>query len=175
LIDAAVLLVWILVVGGLYFGAAYLGWVNPATTLLSQVVAGTVVGIPALLLFAAWEAGARQGTVGKRHFGLRVHGTDGHSRVSVPRAFLRNALKIAAPVLLLHLAAMGLVSPGVDSWILAGIAVALPGSYLVCMFIGSGRTPYDLVAGTQVTERAGRVYLGDEISDVIESKPRRAL
>jgi uncharacterized RDD family membrane protein YckC len=174
LIDVALVLAWAIVVTGIFFAASWLGWTNGLNAALLQVILGSCVGIPALGVFAVWEAGPRQGTLGKRYYGLRIVDADG-GRVNLGRALLRNLLKIVLPMLFLHLASLSLLAPGVDSWILSIIALALPGSYLAGLFIGSGRTPYDLVANTQVTEHAGRAYLGDEISDVIESVPRRAI
>ncbi|MDR1237549.1 MAG: RDD family protein, partial [Propionibacteriaceae bacterium] len=139
LIDVALVLAWAVVVIGVFFAADWLGWTRGLTTTVVQAIIGTSVGIPALAVFAVWEASPKQGTMGKRYFGLRVVGADG-GRVNLIRALVRNLLKIGVPVLLLHLASLSLIAPGVDSWILTAIAVALPGCYLAALFIGSGRT-----------------------------------
>ncbi|MDR1430541.1 MAG: RDD family protein [Propionibacteriaceae bacterium] len=174
LVDAALVLAWALLVAVAFAVASGLGWTKTLSAIWVQAGIGGCSSIGALAFFAAWESGPRQGTPGKRCFGLRVLDADG-GRVKLPRAVLRNAAKITVPMLLAQLAGISLLAPGIDSWILTFIAVGLPMCYLVSLFTGSGRTLYDLVANTRVAEHAGRAYLGKDVSDVIESVPRRAI
>jgi uncharacterized RDD family membrane protein YckC len=108
---------------------------------------------------AVWEAGRRGASLGKRLMRLRVGTWDG-SPPPLVRALLRNALKIALPWELGHIVAFTLASPTAAGPVaviaavcgIAAFAIAI--GYVASLFIGSGRTPYDRLAGTTVRDRA---------------------
>jgi hypothetical protein len=70
---------------------------------------------------------------------------------------VRNAGKIAVPWTLGHAAALELAhtanDPDWSTWLLTVAAYVLPIWYLVSLFVGTGRTPYDRVAGALVGPR----------------------
>jgi hypothetical protein len=76
--------------------------------------------------------------------------------VGVGRALLRNILKIGLPWTIGHAAVVAIVLGSGDSaaagpvWVLTAVAYVLPLAYVISLFIGDGRTPYDRVAGTRV-------------------------
>ena len=68
---------------------------------------------------------------------------------------MRNLFKIGAPWQLGHIVAVGLAtqpSGAVPPWLwaLTVTVYLLLGSYVAALFMGSRRTPYDIVAGTDV-------------------------
>jgi uncharacterized RDD family membrane protein YckC len=102
----------------------------------------------------AWEAGGRAATPGKRVLRLAVrHGDD---RPGWRRSLVRNALKVALPWELGHTAALALAAtPTTTAAEAVGMACGIGAclialGYLVSLFVGTGRTPYDRVAGTAV-------------------------
>ena len=68
----------------------------------------------------------------------------------------RNALQIALPWAIGHVAVYGFASTSlgpVPTWVyvVTGLAYVLPVTYVLSLFLRSGRTPYDRVASTMVT------------------------
>jgi hypothetical protein len=63
---------------------------------------------------------------------------------------------VAVPWTIGHAAVYGIVASGGEStvpvqvWLLTAVAYVLPIAYVVTLFVGSGRTPYDRIAGTAV-------------------------
>jgi uncharacterized RDD family membrane protein YckC len=163
-IDAGTLAAWTLVVVGLCSLGARAGWLPAADSLLGQLLIGVLVVAPALAAFSALEAGRGQGTPGKRLFELRVLPASGHAKIGFGKTLLRNALKLALPLLLLHQAVLAAAygGPGPATWISVGVAAALPLAYLGGMCVGPGRTFYDYLLGTQVGQRAARASLPDD-------------
>jgi uncharacterized RDD family membrane protein YckC len=112
---------------------------------------------PATGWLAAWEAGRRGASPGKRLMHLRVQTGDG-SPPPLGRALLRNVLKVAFPWELGHTAAFTLASPsaagpGAVAAAVSGIAAcAIAVGYAASLFAGSGRAPYDRLAGTTVRD-----------------------
>jgi uncharacterized RDD family membrane protein YckC len=113
-----------------------------------------VLVLPATLWLTAWEAGGRAATPGKRVLRLAVrHGGD---RPGWRRSLLRNAPKVALPWELGHTAAFALAaSPTTAATEAVGMACGIGAclialGYLASLFVGTGRTPYDRVAGTAV-------------------------
>ncbi|HEX5596934.1 MAG TPA: RDD family protein [Micromonosporaceae bacterium] len=108
---------------------------------------------------AMWEAGPHSASPGKRLMRLRVWAGPG-SPAPFSRTLLRNALKVALPWELGHIAAFTLASPtaigpGADAAAVSGIAACtIAAGYAASLFIGSGLTPYDRLAGTTVRDRA---------------------
>ena len=84
---------------------------------------------------------------------LKVVSARDGERLSFGTALLRNTLKVAVPWTIGHAAAIALVgsttmSPGLV--ILTAAAYVLPLVYVVTLFAGKGRTPYDRAAGAGV-------------------------
>lgn len=115
-----------------------------------------VLVMPVTVALARFESGTREATIGKQARRLRVVDVDGRSQVSFGRALLRNAVKVAVPWGLGHVVFFGLVgsapSGSVPAWLVVTTAAAyvLPGVYLVTLFVGNGRTPYDRLSRTRV-------------------------
>jgi len=121
---------------------------------------GWLLAFASLTLPAVLYAGLLEGrygwTLGKRLLGLRVGRTG--QPPGLARGIGRNAVKFAQWELA-H-AAIWLVPgrPFVDpmpspNLAMAGVAMLIGLAYVVSLFIGDGRTPYDRVAGTRVVRR----------------------
>lgn len=127
-----------------------------ATQLSGQVTAFIVLTAPVWLYFAVLESSRQQATFGKRALRLRVVDTAGH-RISLPRALLRNGLKLI-PWELAHTCLWriegwptapeqptGLLLVGL---ILVWVIIAI---YFIWMFIDDQRRSlYDILSGTAV-------------------------
>ena len=159
LLDLAFILGWVAVVAAvavplwLQVIAAGLG------TLGLNLVVGAVVVLPVVLVLAWAEGGRYEASPGKQWTGLRVRRRDG-SPLGFWGALLRNTAKVALPWALGHAAVIALVtgtSRGVplDVWVLAGAAVSVPAIYLLSLFIGERRTPYDVLARSDVVGLGG--------------------
>jgi uncharacterized RDD family membrane protein YckC len=153
LVDWLCFLVWLGLLAAvgipLYLSGVTGQW-SAATT---NVVAALVTAVPLTVFLAVLESGAGQATVGKRVLGLRVVGARGGERLSFAAALTRNALKIAVPWTIGHAAAIGLVGapevgPGLA--VLTAAAYVLPIVYVITLFAGEGRTPYDRAGGARV-------------------------
>ena len=147
-IDCLCILGWVAVTAAVGIPLYLAGAVRPSGMALLNVIGALVIVVPVTLGLAGLEHhfGA---TAGKRALGLRVEAAG--TRPSFPRALLRNALKVALPWLIGHAAVYAVVgdpSPAV-SWLLVG-AYVLPVLYVVMLFVGSGRTPYDRISGSAV-------------------------
>jgi uncharacterized RDD family membrane protein YckC len=131
---------------------------TPSGRVLAQVAVFAVLTVPVTVWFAGWEATPAGATPGKRLLGLRVLTVAGR-RVAWPRSLLRTALKLTVPWELAHTAVWDLlVWPGdgaaaVDM-VLLGVANAAIVVDVAMLFVGSGRPPYDRIAGTIVADAA---------------------
>jgi uncharacterized RDD family membrane protein YckC len=124
-----------------------------------NAVAFVILIVPVTVWLATWEStGAPPG---KRALGLRVRAPR-EQGMGWWRALARNALKVALPWELGHTAAFLLAERdagpvtaalGITAAILA-YAIAI--TYLVSLFIRSGRTPYDHATATHVDLHATR-------------------
>ena len=120
-----------------------------------NAAAFVVLIVPATVWLAAWESSRSAATPGKRLLGLRVR-VAREGDVGRRRAAVRNALKVALPWELGHTAAFLLADPEASGvTVLIGmasavLACALAAGYVVSLFIGTGRTPYDRAAATRV-------------------------
>jgi uncharacterized RDD family membrane protein YckC len=127
---------------------------GPRGRLLGQALGFTLLTLPVTLSFALADASRHQGTPGKRALRLRVVGPGGR-RLSLPRALLRAALKLA-PWEVAHTALWSTPGwpanpqPNAITW--AGSALSLLGAawYALSLFLGDRRTPYDRVTRSQV-------------------------
>jgi uncharacterized RDD family membrane protein YckC len=119
---------------------------------LAQLVILAVLTVPVTVWLAGWETTGA--TPGKRLLGLRVLTSSG-DRLSWPRSLLRTALKFTLPWELAHTAwwhvllRSGHQGAGLDRLLLSLVCAAIA-VYLVSLFVGSRRAPYDRVTGTFV-------------------------
>jgi uncharacterized RDD family membrane protein YckC len=155
LIDWACIVGWVAVTALIGVPLYIKGVIVPGGLIVLNVIAGLVVVVPVVLAAAVCESSARGATPGKRALRLRVrHGGTGPG---FGRALARNVLKIGIPWLIGHAAVYELsAAPSsgepvpVAAWALTVAAYVLPIVYLACLFLPSGRTPYDRIAGTAV-------------------------
>ena len=162
---AAWLVDWLLVLGWVAVTAAaglplflggYVGWLSD---LALNVIATLVVVVPVTVGMAVLESSAREASIGKRARRLVVVTVGTSRRISRSRALVRNVLKIALPWTVGHAAVFEITATSttgavpVSTWIVTACAYILPIVYVVSLFIGSGRTPYDRISGTTVVVR----------------------
>ena len=152
LVDWLCFLVWLALVAAVGIPLYLSGATGQWTAVTTNVVSALVTAVPLTVFLAVLESGARQATVGKRVLGLKVVGTGGE-RLSFATALLRNALKVAVPWTIGHAAAIALVSspevgPGLA--VLTAAAYVLPIVYVITLFTGAGRTPYDRAGRARV-------------------------
>ena len=112
---------------------------------------------PVILYFALLEASPLQASLGKAWRRLELVDASG-KRAGLGRTLLRNALKFLpwelAHSAIWHVPGQPFVDPvptfniGVHV-----LAISLACLYVLSLFRGSGRTPYDLIAGTRVRSR----------------------
>jgi uncharacterized RDD family membrane protein YckC len=123
--------------------------------LLGHAVAFVTLTLPVALYFALWEASPWQATPGKRGLGLRVVLVSGGRRVPFGRALLRAAVKLA-PWELAHTALWHTPGwpvrpePTAATAAGSGAALLLAAWYVLGLFGGARRPPYDHAAGTRV-------------------------
>jgi hypothetical protein len=156
LVDWLLVLAWAGVVASVGVPLYLTGVTAGLGTFAVNIIAVLVLVAPVTVALAALEAGRHQATIGKRSQHLMVTDAAGGGRLPFRRALGRNALKIALPWGIGHAAVFGIVADGaadpVSAWIWAVTAVAyiVPLVYLVALFVGAGRTPYDRLSGTSV-------------------------
>ncbi|MCP4594247.1 MAG: RDD family protein [bacterium] len=163
LIDFGVIAVYIsvlTVVSLLIRSALQLGFSPPTSVpakLAGQALALGVLTLPVILYFALSESSRRQATIGKRRMSLRVTTASGE-RLSLGRSLLRSAVKFApwelAHTALWQIPGQPFVSePSVLNMAGFLVAMGLAAWYVVSLFVGSRRTPYDRIASTKVVAR----------------------
>ena len=126
---------------------------------LNQGIVILVLTLPVVLYFALSEASRFQATVGKRLLKVSVVDASGH-RVTLKQAMLRAIVKFlpweffhtiiwhwegwpSNPATPTNLQIMTMTA----GWLVMGW-------FVVCLFVGSRRTPYDWAAGTVVVGRS---------------------
>jgi uncharacterized RDD family membrane protein YckC len=125
------------------------------TQLLGHAAGFVTLTLPVVLYFALWEASPWQATPGKRALRLRVVTEAGGRRVPPGRALLRAAVKLA-PWELAHTALWhtpgwpARPEPTALTVVGSGAALLLAAWYVLCLFVGARRPPYDRAAGTRV-------------------------
>jgi GrpB-like predicted nucleotidyltransferase (UPF0157 family) len=121
--------------------------------------------VPVTVWLAGWEASPGGATPGKRLLGLRVLTSSG-DRLSWPRSLLRTALKFTLPWELTHIAWWNLLlrsgNQGLEAVLLSMVCAAFA-VYLVSLFVGSRRAPYDRITGTFVIANGGYRRQGREV------------
>ena len=159
LIDWCCVLLWAGALAAVAVPLYRAGLITTLSPLAGNIVGAAVLVVPATFALAALESGRRGATIGKRVAGLRVE-TGGGSAPSLGRSLARNTLKIMVPWLIGHAAVYalsdtsGAAVPG-WLWALTVAAYVLPIVWVVSLFVGSGRTPYDRIVGTYVAPKTG--------------------
>lgn len=108
LVDWLVISVWIGTLFGVGVPLYRSGALSGASPVVFNVLAFVVLVAPVTVFLAVLEARGR--TIGKRALGLRVTDAAASGRVPFSRALLRNALKIALPWAIGHVAVYGFAS-----------------------------------------------------------------
>ncbi len=161
LIDLLCVLAWAAVLAAIGVPLYSIRLLPNLNGVLGNVVSFLVLVAPVTVVLARSESGAREGTIGKRARRLQVVDVATGSRVSFWRALLRNALKLAVPWGIGHLAVYGLIgtssSGSVPTWlkVVTGAAYLLPAVYVISLFVRQGRTPYDWISRTIVMSDHG--------------------
>lgn len=136
------------------------GWLLGRMGVVFTTAGANLFGFFALVLpvtlWLAWrEAAPRSATPGKRGRGLRVVAAATGASIGFGRALSRNLLKVTIPWQLGHSVAFGFATLG-DAQVGIGLMVTsvacygLMIAYVLALFIGDGRTPYDRWSGTMV-------------------------
>jgi uncharacterized RDD family membrane protein YckC len=158
LIDWFCILAWLAITAAVGVSLNLSGATRPVGALASNLVAALVTVVPATVVLSLLESSSREASVGKRTRHLRVVDAVTGSRVSFRRSILRNTLKIGVPWTIGHAAVFSIVQAGgsvpvpVSVWLLTVVAYVLPIMYVAFLFVGQGRTPYDLISGTVVIQ-----------------------
>ena len=157
LIDMLTIAAWIAALAVVVV-SLYLTDVMPALSAsATQALSFLILVAPVTVGLALLESGSRGATVGKHARRLLVVTVDGRLQVSFGRALIRNTLKVALPWELGHLVVYGLAggssSGSVPAWLVLATAAAyvIPAIYVITLFVGNGRTPYDRLSRTTVT------------------------
>ncbi|KAF0258636.1 RDD family protein [Clavibacter michiganensis subsp. michiganensis] len=167
LIDWLFMCVWIGLVAAVTVPLFLIGATASLAPVAENAVAALVTVVPITIALAVMESGPRQSTPGKRARRLVVRDARTGDALPFRRALLRNAVKVALPWAVGHAAVYAIVGTsgttggtrtsvpaGVEA--LTAIAYVLPAVWLVTLLLGSGRTPYDRIAGAVVARPAPR-------------------
>ena len=159
LVDWFCILAWGVALAAAVGVPLYLsGVTGHMSTLASNLAAALLMVVPVTVVLALLESGPREASIGKRTRHLRVVEAVTGSRVSFRRSILRNTMKIGVPWTIGHAAAYSIFQAGrsgsvpVSVWALTLAAYVLPVMYFVFLFVGPGRTPYDLMSSTVVIQ-----------------------
>ena len=135
--------------------------INPSleNAWLNQGIVILVLTVPIVLYFAVCEASRFQATVGKRLFKVSVVDTSGQ-RATLKQAVLRAVVKLL-PWEFFHTMywrwegfPMNPAPPTTLQMVAITIGWLVMGWFVVSLFVGSRRTPYDWAAGTVVTKKS---------------------
>jgi uncharacterized RDD family membrane protein YckC len=155
-LDWAVLVLWGCAVVAATAYLTQIELIPEAYRLMAYGIAVLVFLIPAVLLQTLKEAGKRHATWGKQLFKLQVAPVSGR-RVGFGRALARNFFKLVLPTIFAVLAVAVTLGPlTLDAWMAIAVALIFPVLYLLGLFIGPGRTLYDLASDTRVVPALGR-------------------
>ena len=153
LLDLACMAGWIAVVAAAGFLLRLAGIAGRLSPLGLNVVGAVAVVVPITVALGVLEGGKYEATLGKQRFGLRVRRAAG-PQLGIGRALLRNGIKVAAPWLFGQVAAVALATTNApidtDLLVMTGVSLLIPLVYVVSLFVGDRRPPYDLVAGSTV-------------------------
>ncbi|MHC5796057.1 RDD family protein [Lacisediminihabitans sp. FW035] len=160
LIDWLCILGWVALIAAIGIPLYLAGTTRGFTFAAENIIAVVVLVVPVTLILAGLESSARAASIGKRVRHLVVVDLRTGQRVSYRRALVRNTIKIALPWTIGHLAVFDIVESTTTGptplsvWVLTAFAYALPLAYVASLFLGTGRTPYDRIAGTSVIPAA---------------------
>jgi len=160
LIDWFCILAWLVIIAAVGVPLYLNGVTHSMGAVTSNLVAAFVAAVPATVVLGLLESSDREASIGKRTRHLRVVDAVTGSRVPFQRSILRNTLKIGVPWTIGHAAGFSMFQANgsgpvpVSVWLLTVAAHVLPIIYLVSLFAGHGRTPYDLISGTVVIPEA---------------------
>ena len=158
-IDSGCALGWAAVTAAVGVPLYVTGSTHLVNPIALNIVAAAVMVIPVTVGLAWLESRKHEATWGKRVRRIAVVTLVGRSRISFARALGRNVAKVMVPWLVGHAAVFSIVAAStagaipVSVSILTGLAYVLPIIYVVSVFVGTGRTPYDRLAGTVVIRR----------------------
>lgn len=156
MVDWLGILAWVGVVAAVGIPLYLIGITGKLPPLWLNLVATVTLVAPVTVVLAGLESSAREASFGKRARRLKVVSARTGSRMSFRRALARNVLKIALPWTIGHAAVYGIVASSgtgavpVSVWVVTAIAYVLPVTYVVSLFLGTGRTPYDHLCGSVV-------------------------
>jgi uncharacterized RDD family membrane protein YckC len=161
LIDWLFMCAWFALVSAVAVPLFVVGVAGSLPPVAENAVAALVTVVPITIALAVLESGPRQATPGKRARRLVVQDARTGAALPFRRALLRNALKVALPWIIGHAAVYavaGVSSAGASTPVGAQAALiasyVLPVLYLCTLVLGTGRTPYDRVAGAAVARVA---------------------
>lgn len=155
-VDSGCALAWAAVTAAVGIPLYRAGVTRSVAPVALNIIAAATVVLPVTVCLAWFESRAREATVGKRMRRLVVLTASNRSRLTFARALGRNAAKVMLPWLVGHAAVFAIVEASASAAIpvgvvvLTGSAYLLPIVYIASVFIGTGRTPYDRLAGTIV-------------------------
>ena len=159
LIDYVLIAVYVGAVTAVFWGLGRgtgirLGDVDSAAG--KQAIIFCVLTLPVVLYFAILESRPNGATVGKRLLHLRVRSVSRSVRDD-PARFAQTLIRAAgkfAPWEVAHTAIWRMPTdpddPAIWPWITFGLVLVVCLVYVGGLFLGSGRTLYDLAAGTRV-------------------------
>jgi uncharacterized RDD family membrane protein YckC len=156
LVDWFSILVWVAITAAVGVPLYLSGVTHSVGAVSLNLVAALLLIVPTTVVLTVLESSPREASVGKRTRHLRVVDAVTGTRVSFRRSILRNTLKIGVPWTIGHAAVFSIVQASgsgpvpVSVWLLTVVAYVLPIMYVVSLFVGQGRTPYDLISGTVV-------------------------
>ncbi|MHB1171809.1 MAG: RDD family protein [Lacisediminihabitans sp.] len=161
LIDWLCILGWILITAAVGVPLTLSGVIgvigaNSGDLLELNIVGLVVMILPVTLVFAWMESRPSGQTLGKRIRRIHVDTMRAGNPLTYRRSLVRNAGKFAVPWTIGHAAVICIFEASaaghVPVWVivLTAVAYVIPIMYVASLFIGSGRTPYDRVAGTRV-------------------------
>ena len=156
LVDWFCFLVWVAITAAIGVPLYLSGVTHSMGAVTSNLMAALITVVPVTVGLTLLESSVREASVGKRTRHLRVVDAVTGLRVPFRRSIFRNTLKIGVPWTIGHAAVFSIVQASgsgpvpVSVWLLTVLAYVLPIMYVVSLFVGKGRTPYDLVSGTVV-------------------------
>lgn len=156
LIDWLCLLAWVAVTAAVGVTLDVTGVTPDLSRGALNIIATVIVVVPVTGAFALLESSGWEATVGKRTRRLRVVDAESGSPVPFRRTLRRNFVKIALPWMIGHAVVFEIVTRDAAGqvpgwlWVATAGAYVLPAFYVVSLFIGRGRTPYDWVSRTTV-------------------------
>lgn len=159
LVDYAIVIIYLGLLTLLSFLLQRAGLVFPQVSegmerQVAQLVVLIFLGLPVTLWLSWWEASPRGASPGKLLFRLRVKSIHDQG-LSFNQSLIRAVLKVMIPWELAHTALWRIwlspssVMDGLSATflILSNLIVLI---YILSLFFGSGRTPYDYLAGAVV-------------------------